>query len=42
VKRSEDENGAKRVGTSDSLRQFHKEEHERWARLVKATGFRPE
>ena len=30
------------VGTPDSLRQFHKEEHERWARLVKATGIQPE
>ncbi|OGA00111.1 MAG: hypothetical protein A3H35_03265 [Betaproteobacteria bacterium RIFCSPLOWO2_02_FULL_62_17] len=30
------------VGTPESLRQFHKEEHERWARLVKATGFQPE
>jgi tripartite-type tricarboxylate transporter receptor subunit TctC len=30
------------VGTSESLRQFHKEEHERWARLVKATGIQPE
>jgi NAD(P)-dependent dehydrogenase (short-subunit alcohol dehydrogenase family) len=29
------------VGTPDSLRQFHKEEHERWARLVKATGIQP-
>ena len=30
------------VGTPESLRQFHKEEHERWARLVKATGIQPE
>ena len=30
------------VGTPESLRQFHREEHERWARLVKATGIQPE
>jgi len=30
------------VGTPQSLRQFHREEHERWARLVKATGIQPE
>ena len=30
------------TGTPESLRQFHKEEHGRWARLVKATGFQPE
>lgn len=30
------------VGTPESLRQFHKEEHARWARLVKVTNFQPE
>ena len=30
------------VGTPESLRQFHKEDHERWARLVKSIGLQPE
>jgi tripartite-type tricarboxylate transporter receptor subunit TctC len=30
------------VGTPESLRQFHREDYERWARLVKATGLQPE
>ena len=30
------------VGTPESLRQFHREEHARWAKLVKATGIEPQ
>ena len=30
------------VGTPASLRQFHKQEHARWAKLVKATNFEPQ
>ena len=29
-------------GTPDSLRQFHRQEHANWSRLVKATGFQAE
>jgi tripartite-type tricarboxylate transporter receptor subunit TctC len=30
------------AGTPESLRQFQREEHARWAKLVKATNFQPE
>jgi tripartite-type tricarboxylate transporter receptor subunit TctC len=30
------------VGTPASLREFHRQEHARWARLVKATKFEPQ